>query len=143
MLETIEGSSVDLETDTFLHHFWLSKYDYLPAKRLFKVLKEQVTKSEAKGFLNSLLSDSVLYRSIHEIPYGKWNKQEYRIQEALGALMLFRVRQQTPCVLSLVREYRARKIKKKHLEDALVAIEKFHFFFTASHTDTNTGTTAQ
>lgn len=139
VLETIEGSSVDLDTDTFLHHFWLSKYDYLPAKRLFKIVKKQVTKAEAKGFLNALVSDSVLYRSIHEIPYGKWTKEERRIQEALASLMLFRVRQQTPCVLSLVREYKANKIKKKHLEDALVAIEKFHFLFTAVTSQRSSG----
>ena len=91
MLETIQGSSVDLDTDTFIHHFWLSKYDYLPAKRLFKFLKKQITKQEAKKFLDSLVLDSVLYRSIHEIPYGKWTKNERRIKEALDALMLFRV----------------------------------------------------
>jgi hypothetical protein len=139
VLETIQGSSVDLDTDTFLHHFWLSKYDYLPAKRLFKVLKKQVKKTEAKGFLNALVSDSVLYRSIHEIPYGKWTKEERRIQEALASLMLFRVRQQTPCVLSLVREYKANKIRKKHLEDALVAIERFHFLFTAVTSQRSSG----
>lgn len=139
VLETIQGSSVDLDTDTFLHHFWLSKYDYLPAKRLFKVLKKQVKKAGAKEFLNALVSDSVLYRSIHEIPYGKWTKQERRIQEALAAMMLFRVRQQTPCVLSLVRKYKAEKIRKKHLEDALVAIEKFHFFFTAVTSQRSSG----
>jgi len=139
VLETIQGSSVDLDTDTFLHHFWLSKYDYLPAKRLFKILKNQVTKSGAKTFLDELVADSVLYRSIHEIPYGKWTKQERRVQEALAALMLFRVRQPTPCVLSLVRDYKGGKIKKKHLQDALVAIEKFHFFFTAVTSQRSSG----
>ena len=139
VLETIQGSSVDLDTDTFIHHFWLSKYDYLPAKRLFKFLKKQITKQEAKKFLDSLVLDSVLYRSIHEIPYGKWTKNERRIKEALDALMLFRVQQQIPCVLSLVREYKAKKIKKKHLEDALVAIEKFHFFFTAVTSQRSSG----
>ena len=139
VLETIQGSSADLDTDIFLHHFWLSKYEYLPAKRLFSLLKKQVTKTEAREFLNALVADSVLYRSIHEIPYGKWTKEERRIQEALAALMLFRVRQQTPCVLSLVREYKANKIKKKHLEDALVGIEKFHFFFTAVTSQRSSG----
>jgi len=139
VLETILGSSADLDTDTFLHHFWLSKFEYLPAKRLFNLLKKQVTTAEAKGFLNTLVSDSVLYRSIHEIPYGKWTKEERRIQEALAAMMLFRVRQQTPCVLSLVREYKADKIKKRHLEEALVSIEKFHFFFTAVTSQRSSG----
>jgi hypothetical protein len=136
---TIQQSSIDLDTDTFLHHFWLSKYEYLPAKNLFKVLRKQVTKTKAKSFLNELLQDSSIYRAIHETSYGKWSKQEHRIEEALQALMLFRVRQQTPCVLSLVREYKANKIKKKHLEDTLVSIEKFHYLFTAVTSQRSSG----
>src|SRR5262249_25254190 len=66
LLETIEGSSAELDTDTFLHHFWLSKYDYLPAKTLFKTLKKRVTQNDASSFLDALLSDSSLYRSIYE-----------------------------------------------------------------------------
>jgi hypothetical protein len=136
---TIQQSSVDLDTDNFIHHYWLSKYEYLPAKNLFKVLKKQITKANAKIFLDSLLLDSSAYRSIHEISFGKWDKQEQRIVRALDALLLFRVRQQTPCVLSLVREYRGKKIKKKHLEDALVSIEKFHFLFTAVTSQRSSG----
>jgi len=139
LLETIEGSSVDLETDTFIHHFWLSKYDYLPAKKLFKVLRKQVARADARNFLDHVVADAHLYRSLHETRYGKWSKQEKRIEESLKALQLFRVQQQTPCVLSLVREYKTRKIKKRHLEDALVAIEKFHFFFTAVTSQRSSG----
>lgn len=140
LLEIIEGSSADLETDTFLHHFWLSKYDYLPAKILFRVLKKRVGPNEASAFLDSLLEDAALYRAIHEVAYGKWSKEERRIQDALLALSTFRVVQQAPCVLSLMREYRiGKKLKKKHVEDALVAVEKFHFLFTAITSQRSSG----
>ncbi len=139
ILETIEGSSCDLATDVFIHHFWLSRYDYLPAKNLFKDLKRRITKAEAKTFLGDLVADATLYRSIHEVSFGKWSKQEDRICDSLKALQLFRVQQQTPCVLSLVRAYRSKDIKKKHLEDALVAIEKFHFLFTAVTSQRSSG----
>lgn len=139
VLETIEGSSKDLETDTFIHHFWLSKYDYLPAKGLFKELKRRIGKAECKQFLDALVSDSGHYRSLHDIPYGKWTKAEQRIADSLRALQLFRVQQQTPCVLSLVRAYRSGRITKKHLEAALVAIEKFHFLFTAATSQRSSG----
>src|SRR5258706_9190499 len=36
LLDTIQGSSVPLETDTFFHHYWLSKEDYLPKHSVFK-----------------------------------------------------------------------------------------------------------
>ena len=128
LLEIIEGSSADLETDAFIHHQWLSKYDYLPAKNLFKVLKKQISADKSPAFLDSLLQDAVLYRSMNEPGYGGWAKEEKEIERALIALTTFRVVQQTPCVLSLLREYRiSKKLKKKHVEDAVVAIEKFHF----------------
>ena len=140
LLETIEGSSADLQTDAFIHHSWLSKYDYLPAKSLFKVLKKRITADKSSEFLNALLDDAVLYRSMNEPAYGKWDKQEKEIERALSALTTFRVVQQAPCVLSLLREYRAtKKLKKRHVEDAIIAIEKFHFLFTAVTSQRSSG----
>ncbi len=139
LLETIEGSSTDLSTDTFIHHFWLSRYDYLPAKGLFKELKRRIGKGEARRLLDDLLADAKIYRGVHEVSYGRWGKNERRITQSLQALQLFRVAQQTPCVLSLVRAYKGRKITRKHLEDALVAIEKFHFLFTAVTSQRSSG----
>lgn len=144
LLETIEESSAPLETDKFLHHFWLSKYDYLPLKTLFKTLKKTVTGANAKQFLNDVVDDSKLYRSIHEVGYGKWTKQELRAARALEALNLFRVVQPIPCVLSLLREYKStKKIQLKHIQDALVAIENFHFSFTAVTSQRSSGGISQ
>jgi hypothetical protein len=139
LLDTIEGSSEKLEVDTFIHHFWLSRYDYLAAKRLFKVLKQRIGKNEAKDFLNALVADASLYRAVHEMPFWKWSKQERRIIAALEALQMFRVRQQTPCVLSLMRCFKEKKLRKPHFEDAVVAIEKFHFLFTAVTSQRSSG----
>jgi uncharacterized protein with ParB-like and HNH nuclease domain len=139
ILKTIEGSTRDLETDTFIHHFWLSRYDYLPAKRLFKRLKREVSKEKARSFLDALVSDASIYRAIHEVTSRKWTREERRVRDALDALQLFRVQQQTPCVLSLVRAYKDKRIKIAHLQDALVAIEKFHFLFTAVTSSRSSG----
>jgi len=90
--------------------------------------------------LTPYLIDAGLYRGIHEVSYAKWSKEDKRIERALSALMLFRVQQQTPCVLSLLREYRnTNKLKKRHVEDALVAIERFHFLFTAVTSQRSSG----
>lgn len=137
--ETIEGSKIELSTDSFIHHYWLSRYEYVTAKNLFKTFKKKIIKANAKGELNSMCRDAEIYRSMHDIPYGKWTKQEKEISEALKALMMFRVRQQVPCVLSLVRAYRENVIKKKLLESALVSIEKFHFQFTAITSQRSSG----
>lgn len=139
LLEILEGSSAELELDTFIHHFWLSRYDYLAAKRLFKVLKRRIGKNDARAFLDSLLTDASLYRAIHEKGFWKWSKQDRRIISALEALQLFRVSQQTPCVLSLMRCFKEKKLKRGHFEDAVVAIEKFHFLFTAVTSQRSSG----
>jgi hypothetical protein len=139
ILGTIEGSRRDLDMDTFIHHFWLSRYDFLPAKRLFKSLKQQVTTENAGSFLDALLSDADIYRAVHEVTSWKWTREERRVHDALDALQLFRVQQQTPCVLSLVRAYKDKRIKIAHLQDALVAIEKFHFLFTAVTSSRSSG----
>ena len=139
LLETIEGSSAGLEVDTFIHHFWLSRHDYLAAKRLFKVLKRRIGKSDAKAFLDALVADASLYRAIHEKEFWKWSKPDRRIVAALDALQLFRVEQQTPCVLSLLRCFKEKKLKRGHFEDAVVAIEKFHFLFTAVTSQRSSG----
>jgi len=136
---TIEGSKSDISTDTFIHHYWLSKYEYITAKSLFKSFKKQVSKSNAKTELISLLADASYYRSIYDVQFGAWTKQEADVAGALSALMLFRVRQQVPCVLSLVRAYRSGIIKKKTLEAALTAIERFHFKFTAITSQRSSG----
>ena len=139
ILETIEGSSLELRTDSFIHHFWLSRYDYLPSKTLFKTLRKKISKDNAKQFLDDLVADSAIYRYIHEVEYRKWENHERRIRDALTALQLFRVTQQVPCVLSLVRAYNQRNLKRNHLEDALVATEKFHFLFTAVTSQRSSG----
>lgn len=139
LLETIEGSSAGLEVDAFIHHFWLSRYDYLAAKRLFKLLKRRIGKDDSKAFLDALVGDAALYRAIHEKGFWKWSKQERRIVAGLDALQLFRVEQQTPCVLSLMRCFKAKKLKKAHFEESVVAIEKFHFLFTAVTSQRSSG----
>jgi uncharacterized protein with ParB-like and HNH nuclease domain len=139
LMETLEGSSCDLDVDSFIHHFWLSRYDYLASKKLFKVLKKRISKNEAKGFLDALVTDSTIYRALHERNYWKWEKPDRRIVQSLNAIQLFRVQQQIPCVLSLFRAYRDKKIKRGHFEDSLVAIEKFHFLFTAVTSQRSSG----
>jgi uncharacterized protein with ParB-like and HNH nuclease domain len=140
IVEIIQGSDIDLKTDTFLHHFWLSRYEYLPAKSLYKTLKKKIKPNDATQFLDDLLADATLYREMSEPGFREWAKEEKRVELAFQALTLFRVQQQIPCALSLYRAYRASKvIKLRHLKDAIVAIEKFHFLFTAVTSQRSSG----
>lgn len=139
ILETIHNSSADISSDTFIYHFWSSRYEALPLKKIFPVLKKDITKDNAKYYIDALLSDSKIYRSIHEPTYG-WVKGEIDASRSLNALFnIFKISQPTPAVLSLVRSYRDQKIKFAKLRDALRAIEKFHFVFTAITSSRSSG----
>jgi hypothetical protein len=52
---------------------------------------------------------------------------------------MFKLSQPTPATLSLVRAYRNKVIKYARLKDALTAIEKFHFQFTAITSSRSSG----
>ncbi|WP_095148176.1 DUF262 domain-containing protein [Pseudomonas sp. Irchel s3a18] len=138
ILETIHNSLADLSTDMFIYHYWASRYEAVPLKKLFPVIKKRIVKDTAREYLDSLVSDAKLYRSIHE-PNYEWTKNESEASRSLAALQLFKVSQPTPAVLSLARAYRDNIIKFGKLRDALSAIEKFHFLFTAITSSRSSG----
>lgn len=138
MLETIHNSSSDISSDNFIYHFWASRYEAVPLKKLFPKIKKEITKSSAVDYLNQLVSDSKIYRSIHEASYG-WDKNEVEASRSLAAMQMFKLSQPTPATLSLVRAYKDDKIKFSKLRDTLSAIEKFHFIFTAITSSRSSG----
>lgn len=138
MLETIHNSSSDISSDNFIYHFWSSRYEAVPLKKLFPKIRKTVTQKEAKAYLGSLLSDSKIYRSIHELNF-EWTKNEAEAANSLAALQMFKLSQPTPATLSLVRAYRDNEIKYAKLRDALSSIEKFHFVFTAITSSRSSG----
>lgn len=138
IVSTIEKLNVGL--DEFLYHQWLSKYErYVPAKKLFKSIKKEITPEKSKIYFDEIYQDSGTYSSILNPSSIKWNKNELVIQLSLEALALFRVKQQIPMLLSVMREYRAGKLKQKHVQGILEAIENFHFIFSAITSQRSSG----
>nr|BFF37741.1 DUF262 domain-containing protein [Tenacibaculum mesophilum] len=135
----IEGSSADLNMDSFLHHFWLSKYEFTTQKKLFKSLKQTVKKNNAKEFLNDIFNESKIYRETLDISYKDWKKEENELKNSLFALNVFRVKQQIPMLLAVMREYEKGTLKLKRVKDIVSAIEKFHFIFTAVTSQRSSG----
>jgi hypothetical protein len=137
--ETIEGSRADLDTDIFIYHWWLSKFEYVASKKIYKEFRKVVTAANAKNVLDDLLQDSGYYRAIHEPSYWTWGKDAEEARSSLHALNLFRVRQQVPCTLSLMRAFQSNQIKLAQFIRALANIEKFHFLFTAITSQRSSG----
>lgn len=129
----------DLDTSTFILHFWLSRYEYTTEKKLYKSLKTRIKKDSAKAFLNDLDSESEIYRYIHDPSYRKWKKEEAGIRDSLIAMNYFRIKQQLPMVLSVMQQYEGGLIKVKHVKAILEAIENFHFAFTAISSQRSSG----
>jgi len=134
-----EASQADLNVSTFIHHFWLSRYEYITEKKLFKALRKSIKKDEASSFLDDLVKESEIYRYIHEPSSKKWNKDELEIRDSLQAMNLFRIKQQLPMVLSVMRHYEDDALKTKHVRSILSAIENFHFAFTAIASQRSSG----
>lgn len=144
LLRVIEESSSDLSSEGYIHHYWLSRYEYLPAKKLYKAFKKIIkSNDDAQSFLNLLSTDAITYREINETAFRKWDKQEYSIRESLDALNMFRVKQPLPMLLSIMREYKAGSLKIRQVQEILQAIENFHFIFTAITSQRSSGGIAQ
>jgi hypothetical protein len=83
--------------------------------------------------------ESKIYRGIHEPSYLKWNKEELAIRDSLAAMNLFRIKQQLPMVLSVMRHHEDGSLKLKHVRGMCRAIENFHFIFTAVSSQRSSG----
>lgn len=135
----IDSTAKDLDLDTFLLHVWLSKYEYTTAKTLFKKLKKTIKASQSKSFMDELVIDSGLYKNIFDVETRKWNKNETPLKKSLKTLYGFNVTQQTPMVLSVIREYNAGNLKFKYAKEVLQSIEHFHYIFTAITSQRSSG----
>lgn len=128
-----------ISLDSFLHHYWLSKYEYITIKKLFKSLRKVIKSSNARPFLDELIADSRTYKEIREPSLAKWSKQESSINNSLKALNDFQVKQDLPMRLAVMRSYRDGEIKKKHADFILQALENFHFMFTSITSQRSSG----
>ena len=137
--ETFEESQADLSVSTFIHHYWLSRYEYVTEKKLYKALRKQIKKENAADFLNDLVRESKLYRQIHEPSYKKWKKDDLDIRDSLTAMSLFRIKQQLPMVLAVMRHHADGTLKARRVKQLLSAIENFHFAFTAVASQRSSG----
>jgi len=140
IIKGFEASREDININSFLHHYWLSRYEYITEKNLYKAIKKRIhSKDDAESFLTSLESEANLYRIIHEPAARKWSLEQRDLHDSLKALSLFRVRQQIPFVLSVMGESHDRTISLKQSRRALSAVENFHFAFTAVTSQRSSG----
>jgi hypothetical protein len=138
--EEIETSSVaDISLDSFLLHYWISRYEYVNHKKLYKSMKSQVVKSTARDILDSLVADAALYRAAFEPSYRSWRADELEFHYSLDGLSVMRVRQPAPLVLAILRAYEDKRLSRKNAAASLSAIENFYFTHAAMSHKTSSG----
>lgn len=138
----IDSTAKELDIDTFLLHVWLSKFEFTTTKTLYNKLKETIKASQAKTFLDNLVTDSVTYKNIFDTETRKWDKNELPLKRSLTTLYGFNVTQQTPMVLSVMREYNNGRLKYRYAKEILESIEHFHYIFTAITSQRSSGSIA-
>lgn len=139
IVEVLEGSEEDLKLNSFLHHLWLSEREFTTEKKLFKAIRGVVKKDNADEVLKTLQSEATTYREIQETSYRKWRKTELEIKGSLDALSVFRVKQQLPMIMAVMRSFKNGAISQSQTQDILHAIENFHFSFTAVTSQRSSG----
>jgi hypothetical protein len=140
MRSVLESSSAEIDVNSFIQHYWLSNFNYVTEKQIFKNIKTSISKDEVRDLLDNLSADAPTYRTILEPSYRKkWKLDEAQISGSLAALNLFRVRQQMPMVLAIMRRYSANELPRKDTERLLRCIECFHFLFTAITSQRSSG----
>ena len=123
MVQALSQSAASLDASTYLHHYWLSRFDYTPERTLFEKVKKHVNKQNASEFLDGIVKDVETYRRIFEPDNFAWEKEEEPLRASLTALGVFKVRQPTPLILAVLRAYFAKKISLKQARATIAAIE--------------------
>jgi hypothetical protein len=131
ILTLFDQSSASIDMNSFIHHQWLSNKDYVSGGKLFQSIKKNLVKAQVGDYLDDLVTDSALYRTIREPEFRQWPPGHRSILESLRALSVFNVDQPTPFVLAILRALVSRKIKAPLAKRALRAVENYHFIFTA------------
>lgn len=138
MLTKVNDADAGITSDSFLYHYWASRYQSVPLKKLFPAMRKDITKHNAQAYLTEMESDADVYRKINR-PTGSFTPQQKNIEQSLKALRIFRVTQPTPAILSLLRAWQTGVIQQKKCAEALGAVEHFHFLFTAVTSSRSSG----
>jgi uncharacterized protein with ParB-like and HNH nuclease domain len=98
VLDTIDSAPMPLDPDTFIVHSWQSRYDFVTKAKAFPLIKQTVTKKNAKAHLDRFVTDAGQWRSIFDTDFS-WTGHEKAVARSLAALRVFKVVQPAPGLL--------------------------------------------
>jgi uncharacterized protein with ParB-like and HNH nuclease domain len=118
----------------FYRHYWLSKYSFTRDAGLYDDFKKKIKydEKEYKKFLDEMNEAAKGYVKIASPQANDWKQVEDKfIFDAITGLKIFDVTQPRPLLLALLEKREKNSIKFADLKRVIVAMEKFHFIFTA------------
>lgn len=127
--------------DSFLLHFWLSKYGYITDKKLFSEVKSYIGHDEnkAKQLIEELRDSSQIYTKAVDPLSARWQKNDSEIRDLLLLLKSFKVKQQSAMVLALLRARDSGRVSHKNLKNYLHKIVCFHYAFNSITSQRSSG----
>lgn len=120
--------------ETFVRHWWISKYSYVGEENIYKAFKKlwSEDKIDAKEFIKELHSDSETYIKIASPLQEDFKQQEEKsIYNTLSAFKIFNITQQRAFLLSLFKARERRILKLDDQKEIMLFLERFHFMFNA------------
>jgi uncharacterized protein with ParB-like and HNH nuclease domain len=120
--------------ETFVRHWWISKYSYVGEESIYKNFKKLWVEDriDAKEFIKEFHSDAQTYIKIASpIQEDAKQQEEKFIYSALSAFKIFNITQQRPFLLSLFKSREKRITKLDDLKEIMFFLERFHFMFNA------------
>ena len=133
MLKRFDNVSDSNVIDSFLLHYWISKQKYCTDKQLFPNIKEFILKDEENTtyLLSNLDELSNYYCRMLNPETFQWKKEQNLIKDALVSLNIFKVKQQSSFILSLLSSYFTNIVSMRQIKSIIVKIVHFHFVFNA------------
>lgn len=130
----IEKAEGPLNVSKFIRYYWLSKYSFIPEKRLYKEVKKSM--SDPKNFVTDLSAASDYYYKIannsvgEEVWSGEFEEKRVgkKIYESLKGLRMMGITQCYSLLFCLLMN--KEKIGYNYSE-IIKTIEKYHFVYSA------------
>lgn len=132
MQAELENADRPIALKTFLHHYWLSKHPFTTEKQLFKAIRNEVNALNVKETLAELRSDSELYKGIAE-PSGlkMWSRATHDLSDSLHCISrILNIQIANPLLLTVLRHYKAGKLKDGQVREIFNLVEKYHYIYT-------------
>lgn len=134
--ETLNTGQETVGIATFFRHYWMSKYKRCTTSELYDSFNKTIKKNEMayRDFLKELLWNAENYMKIVNPKREDYNnrKEYFWLVQSLNTLnKTFNVVQTRVALLALYDVKNRELISMNQFKNAILAIEKFHFAFTA------------